>query len=111
MITFTVNQNVFKMVKRGSIYIITNSSHTTLYTGVTSELLYRIQDHKNKKYPNSFSAKYNLNKLVYYESFHSIEEAIVREKQIKTGSRSKKLKLINEFNPHWNDLYDEILKW
>ena len=99
------------MVKGGSVYIITNSSHTTIYTGVTSELLYRIQDHRNKKYPKSFSAKYNLNKLVFYESFHSIEEAIAREKQIKSGSRGKKLKLINNFNPDWKDLYNEIVKW
>ena len=99
------------MVKGGSVYIITNSSHSTLYTGVTSELLYRIQDHRSKKYPKSFSARYNLNKLVFYESFHSIEEAIAREKQIKAGSRSKKLKLINNFNPDWKDLYNEIVKW
>ena len=99
------------MVKGGSVYIITNSSHTTLYTGVTSELLYRIQDHRSKKYPKSFSARYNLNKLVYFESFHSIEEAVAREKQIKAGSRSKKLKLINNFNPDWKDLYNEIVEW
>jgi hypothetical protein len=65
---------------------------------------------KIKYNPNSFSARYNLNKLVYYEAFHSIVEAIAREKQIKGGSRNKKEDLINSINSKWNDLYDDLVK-
>ena len=99
------------MVHGGCIYIITNAYHTTLYTGVTSDLYIRIVEHREKKYPKSFTANYNLNKLVYYELFHSIEEAIAREKQIKGGSRKKKEELINRFNPKWKDLFDEVRYW
>ena len=99
------------MKKGGCIYIITNQHHTTLYTGVTSDLPGRIRQHKEKKYPKSFSARYNVNKLVYYEVFHSIMEAILREKQIKAGSRAAKEKLINQLNPQWNDLFEEVNKW
>jgi putative endonuclease len=90
---------------------MTNKHRTTLYVGVTSELYYRVIEHKEKKYPKSFTAKYNLNELVYYEVFHSIEEAIAREKQIKGGSRADKEKLINTLNPDWKDLFEEISKW
>jgi putative endonuclease len=99
------------MEKGGAIYIITNKNKTVLYTGVTSNLKTRIYEHKNHIYRNSFSHKYNLEFLVYYETFHSIDEAIVREKQIKAGSRIKKEMLINSINPDWKDLYYEILKW
>jgi putative endonuclease len=64
--------------------------------------------HKNKYYFNSFSARYNVNKLVFYEGFSSIVEAIRREKQLKAGSRKKKIALIEAFNPTWKDLFDEI---
>lgn len=94
-------------MKPGYIYILTNHNNTVLYVGVTSNLFDRIKQHKNKTFPNSFSAKYNLNKLVYYEQFQMIEDAISREKQIKAGSRNKKEKLINEHNPEWKDLYFE----
>ncbi|MBL7932540.1 MAG: GIY-YIG nuclease family protein [Bacteroidia bacterium] len=97
------------MVKGGCIYIITNSRHTTLYTGVTSNLSKRIHQHRNEFYPNSFSARYNLYKLVYYEVFSRIEDAIAREKQIKAGSRKKKEELINSINPVWKDLIDEFV--
>jgi len=96
------------MERGGYIYILTNKNNTTLYTGVTSNLKQRIYEHKTKKDKNSFSAKYNLNKLVYFEGFNLIEEAIAREKQIKAGSRSKKEILINSLNPEWNDLFDKI---
>jgi putative endonuclease len=92
----------------GYIYIITNYKNTTLYTGVTSNLIARIIEHRDKLYPKSFSSKYQLNKLVYFESFDSIEAAIEREKQIKGGSRNKKIELINTMNPEWRDLFDEI---
>jgi len=90
---------------------MTNKNNTTLYTGVTSDLKSRVSQHKNNLFPKSFTASYNLHKLVYYEGFHRIEEAITREKQIKAGSRKKKEILINSINPNWNDLYDEILEW
>jgi len=95
------------MPKYYCIYIITNSHNTVLYTGVTGQLTARIYHHKNKSV-SSFSSKYNLNKLVYYEIFEDINQAIAREKQIKGGSRKKKIDLINAFNPTWKDLYSSI---
>ena len=97
-------------MKPGFIYILTNKNNTTLYVGVTSHIVQRINQHKDKIFPESFSAKYNLNKLVYYETFQEIGDAIGREKQIKGGSRQKKLDLINSKNPEWKDLYDEIVE-
>ena len=90
---------------------MTNENKTTLYVGVTSDLKKRIYEHKHHLFKNSFTDKYNLELLVYFESFHNIEEAIAREKQIKGGSRKKKEDLINSINPKWNDLYDEIMEW
>ena len=89
-------------------YITTNKPDGTLYTGVTSELKYRIQSHKTKKYKTAFSAKYNLDKLVWFQEFDSIIDARAREKQLKAGSRAKKIKLIETMNPGWRDLYDEL---
>lgn len=97
-------------MKPGFIYILTNKNNTTLYVGVTSHIVQRINQHKDKIFPESFSAKYNLNKLVYYEAFQEIGDAIGREKQIKGGSRQKKLDLINSKNPEWKDLYDEVVE-
>jgi putative endonuclease len=99
------------MKKGGAIYILTNFKNTVLYTGVTSDLISRIYSHKNQEFENSFTSKYKVFKLVYFETFHSIEEAILREKQIKGGSRKKKEDLINSKNPEWIDLWEEILKW
>ncbi|MGV3459580.1 MAG: GIY-YIG nuclease family protein [Flavobacterium sp.] len=95
-------------MKPGFVYIITNFTHTVLYVGVTSDLSVRIKEHKQKRYQDSFSARYNLNKLVYFESFQMIGDAISREKQIKGGSRAKKIKLIKNLNREWKDLYYEI---
>ena len=97
--------------KGGCIYLLTNKNNTTIYVGVTSDLPSRILKHRQKKYPKSFSARYNLNKLVYYEIFHSIEEAINREKQIKAGSRKTKEDLISSINFQWDDLFEEIASW
>jgi len=94
------------MNKSGYIYIITNKNNTTLYTGVTSNINRRIYVHKSHIY-DGFSKRYNLGKLVYYEEFNNIKDAINREKQIKAGSRKKKENLINSINPKWNDLSDE----
>ena len=96
-------------MKPGFIYIITNKNHTVLYTGVTSNLPNRIKEHQDKRYQGSFSVRYNVNKIVYYEAFQMIGDAISREKQIKAGSRAKKIALINSINAEWNDLYEEIV--
>ena len=85
-----------------------NSHNKVLYVGITSELILRVNQHKTKAFPNSFTAKYNCDKLVYYESFHTIEEAIAREKNIKDWKREWKDELINKMNPEWNDLYGEL---
>jgi putative endonuclease len=95
-------------MKPGFIYIITNKNNTTLYIGVTSNLPQRIVEHKEKRYQGSFSARYNLDKLVYYEAFQMIGDAIGREKQLKAGSRKAKIELIISINPNWLDLFDEI---
>ncbi len=86
------------------VYILTNTQNTVLYTGVTNNLEKRITEHKAKIYSNSFTARYNIHKLVYFETTTDIESAIAREKQIKAGSRKKKLSLIETINPAWNDL-------
>ncbi len=88
------------------VYIMTNWTGTTLYTGVTRDLQGRVHEHKNK-IKLGFTAKYNVKKLAYYEEFASSYEAIQREKQIKGGSRKKKEDLINSTNPLWNDLSKE----
>ncbi len=93
--------------KKGYVYIVTNKTCTTLYTGVTSNLIKRIYEHKNKLL-NGFSKRYNLSILVYYECIETIEAAIAREKQIKAGSRQKKIDLIQSINPDWKDLYESI---
>ena len=99
------------MEKGGSIYIMTNKNKTTLYIGVTADLKRRVHEHKTHFYKKSFTHKYNLEFLIYYENFHSIEEAIFREKQIKKYKRYKKENLINALNPEWKDLYGEVLEW
>ncbi|MCX6185783.1 MAG: GIY-YIG nuclease family protein [Bacteroidetes bacterium] len=96
------------MHKGGCVYILTNKNNTTLYTGVTSDLNKRIWQHKSTYNPFSFTAKYKLTKLVYYQFYITINEAILVEKQIKAGSRAKKENLINSINPEWEDLYEKI---
>ena len=93
---------------KGFVYILTNKNNSVLYTGVTSNLKDRIEQHKVRKHPESFSARYNCNKLVYYEVYDSIVEAIEREKIIKGGSRKKKLDLIDSTNPGWTDLSSDF---
>jgi len=96
------------MNKGGYTYILTNDNNTVLYTGVTNDLKRRVTEHKTKFNPKSFTARYNINKLVYYETFGRITDAIAREKQLKAGSRKKKMDLINSINMEWKDLYEEI---
>ena len=97
-----------KQSRRGYIYILFNKRNGTLYTGVTSNLLKRIYEHKNKL-ADGFTKKYSVDKLGYYEIFEDITKAIEREKQIKGGSRDKKLMLIESTNAEWKDLYEDIL--
>ena len=87
--------------KGGFVYILSNKNNTALYVGVTSNLTGRIWEHKNNVFINSFTSRYNINKLVYYEWLPSIEEAIEREQQLKAGSRKKKIDLIELENPEW----------
>ena len=96
------------MERGGYIYILTNKNHTVLYIGVTSNLGNRMYEHRTGKYKTSFTYKYNVKELVYFEEFLSIEEAIYREKQLKAGSRQKKLYLISRLNPEWKDLSKSI---
>jgi putative endonuclease len=97
-----------KQSRKSYIYILFNKRNGTLYTGVTSNLIKRIYEHKNKL-ADGFTKKYGIDKLGYYEIFEDIVQAITREKQIKGGSRKDKLALIEDFNPQWNDLYDTII--
>jgi len=85
------------------VYILTNKYNTVLYTGVTNDLERRMQEHRSPD-NRGFTARYNVHKLVYYETFDDVVEAIAREKQIKGGSRQKKIDLIVGSNPWWNDL-------
>ncbi len=93
------------MEKGGFVYIMTNKNHTVLYTGVTSDLINRIQQHIQRLMPGSFTSRYNINKLVYYNYFPSIELAISEEKRIKAGNREAKVDLIESINPQWEDLW------
>ena len=99
------------MERGGFAYITTTKKNTVLYTGSTSNLSNRIYQHKSKEFPGSFTARYNVDKLVYYEYFDFIVEAIAREKQIKSWKRDKKIVLINKFNPEWKDLFEEVELW
>ena len=88
------------------VYIMTNFHNAVLYTGVTNNIQRRVLEHRSGK-GSSFTARYHLTKLVYFETGNDISAAISREKQIKAGSRQKKIDLINSINPEWDDLYDE----
>jgi putative endonuclease len=89
------------------IYILSNYNNTVLYTGVTNNLERRVYEHKNHLV-KGFTSKYNVNKLVYFEHYSHINDAISREKQIKAGSRKKKIELIEKENDKWLDLYNTI---
>ncbi|NQT25852.1 GIY-YIG nuclease family protein [candidate division KSB1 bacterium] len=97
-----------KLDKIYCVYILTNRHNTVLYTGVTGDLPRRVWEHK-EKIVKSFTSRYNVDKLVYYEVFEDAYEAISREKQIKAGSRIKKIDLIEKMNPEWRDLWEDIL--
>ncbi|QIV95743.1 putative endonuclease [Allofrancisella inopinata] len=95
-------------MKKGYTYILTNKNNAVLYIGVTSDLIKRVYEHK-QKFVDGFSKKYNLDKLVYFETYEDIEDAIVREKQLKKWNRIWKERIINSENPSWTDLYEGLL--
>ena len=89
------------------VYIMTNAHNTVIYSGVSNNLARRVYEHKNGL-GGIFTKKYNVNKLVYYEVGDNVHAALAREKQIKGGSRKKKMDLVNSVNPEWKDLFEEI---
>jgi putative endonuclease len=89
------------------VYIMSNMWNTVLYTGVSNDLKRRVWEHKSGQ-GGVFTSKYHVQKLVYFECGNDINNAILREKQIKAGSRKKKLDLINSMNPEWKDLWEEL---
>ncbi|WP_445956036.1 GIY-YIG nuclease family protein [Yeosuana sp.] len=91
-----------------NVYIITNKPNDVLYIGFTKGLKKRIYQHKNKVHPSTFSARYNLDKLIYFEYFETENEAKSREKQIKKWNREWKIELIEKENPYWKDLYNDL---
>ncbi|MFA5928180.1 MAG: GIY-YIG nuclease family protein [Candidatus Margulisiibacteriota bacterium] len=94
--------------KTGYVYLMMNSTNSVLYTGVTSNLKNRVDQHKERSI-KGFTERYHVTKLVYFETFEYVRDAIVREKQIKAGSRAKKIELIKTLNPELRDLYEEII--
>lgn len=92
---------------QGFVYILTNKNNGVLYTGATNDLIRRVYEHKHKL-TKGFASRYNVDKLVYYEVWEDTFEAYSREKQIKNLLRNKKIKLIDNFNPQWRDLYDTL---
>ena len=97
------------MQQCGYFYIMTNAYNTVLYCGATDDLYKRVLEHKSSVFANSFTSRYNINKLVYFEIFTLVVDAFNREKQVKAGSRKKKIGLIESINPAWKDL-TELLK-
>ena len=91
------------------VYILTNTANVAVYTGVTKDLVRRVYEHKHHLDPDSFTAKYGIDKLVYFEATSDIRSAIEREKQIKSWSRARKNMLVEQSNPRWEDLYPRIL--
>ena len=93
--------------KQYYVYFLTSWNNKVLYVGVTNDLKRRVYEHKHGL-TEGFTRKYNVHKLVYYEISEEIESAILREKQIKGGSRQKKNELVEQFNPKWEDLWDQL---
>ena len=90
------------------LYILANETNVTIYTGITNDLIRRVYEHKHSAAPDSFTSKYKINKLVYYEDTTDVRAAIAREKQIKSWNRKRKNELVEAKNPTWKDLYPEI---
>jgi putative endonuclease len=111
LLSMTVESVTSAMDRGGCVYILTNAHHTVFYAGVTSDLKARIVEHREKHFPRSFTSRYNVTKLVYFETFSSIEEAIAAEKYIKGKVRAHKIRLIEKYNPEWKDLAEEVMEW
>ena len=92
------------------VYILANVTNVTIYTGVTNDLVRRVYEHKAHADPKSFTAKYDVNKLVYFEQTSDVRAALEREKQIKSWKRAKKNALVESMNPRWEDLYPTVLE-
>ncbi len=92
------------------VYILASTTNVTLYIGVTNDLLRRVYQHKNHLDPDSFTSKFHISKLVYYETTTDVKAALEREKQLKGWRRSKKNFFVEKFNPSWRDLYPELLE-
>jgi putative endonuclease len=103
----TLSGGQARMQKQYCVYIMTNQRHTVLYAGVSGDLQRRVFQHREKLLPG-FTSRYNVSKLVYYECTEDASAAIAREKQIKAGSRRKKIELVNRLNPEWRDLFDDL---
>lgn len=97
-----------KQEKTYYVYIMTNYEDTVLYTGVTNDLVGRVSAHRAGR-GSGFTSRYNIRKLVHFEESNDIRTAIAREKQIKAGSRQRKIDLINQHNPDWHDLYEDLI--
>ncbi len=96
------------MDHRYFVYILTNRHHSALYVGVTNDLVRRVHEHRTKT-ASAFTTRYNIDQLVFFEETSDVQAAIAREKQIKAGSREKKIALVNAINPDWRDLFDGLL--
>ena len=92
------------------VYILANKTNVAVYTGITNDLIRRVFEHKHHMVPDSFTAKYSIDKLVYYEQTSDVLSAIEREKQIKSWKRKKKNELVETMNPQWLDLFDQIIE-
>ena len=108
LIDFSYNEFLTMIEKQYYVYIMTNKNNNVLYTGVTNNLLRRVIEHKSGR-GNSFTARYKVRKVVYYEAGNDINAAILREKQIKGGSRKKKVELIQGMNPNWEDPFKKLI--
>ena len=95
------------MLPSAWVYILTNDHHTVLYVGMSNAISTRLWEHRTKQNPKSFTSRYNVHKLVYYEGYELVTQAIEREHYIKGKSRKWKIDLINKLNPEWRDLSDE----
>lgn len=89
------------------VYMVTNKAATVLYTGVTNSIQRRLYEHR-EKIGEGFTKRYGVRRLVYYEMYANVRDALEREKQIKSGSQRRKLDLVNDFNPRWRDLYEDL---
>ncbi len=103
----TINNKPMPRIRQPAVYIMTNKKNGTLYTGVTSHLQKRAYDHQQGT-SKGFASRYHCRLLVWYEIYDRMEDAIAREKQLKAGSRAKKVALIQAMNPNWEDLYAEL---